>query len=182
MTWINPFGSAVLGGNPVSASSPIIITEPLTITATITAPTKPTTRVLDRISVADNGSGWCTCDLVWSVTNSAGGNNGSGVYIVALPGGYKFDLDAHGTNTQTSVVAGAFTASDQYKSLPQSDGIVSDTSSFIDRVVAVPRTANTFSIVTTEILNGTVPANTFWSAGYWGVASFCRMSFRFKKG
>ena len=70
-----------------------MITESVTIGGTTTAPTKGSSRTIDKIVLADHGNGLCTVIVNYYQTN--GGSAGTGDYLFTLPGGYQFDTSVH---------------------------------------------------------------------------------------
>ena len=70
-----------------------MITESVTIGGSTTAPTKGSSRTMDKIVLADHGNGLCTVIVNYYQTN--GGASGTGDYLFTLPGGYQFDTSVH---------------------------------------------------------------------------------------
>ena len=180
MTWINPFSTAAIGSGSGQSSSVVVI-EPLTIKGSTSDPTKATTREMDFIRVADDGAGWCRCDMRYSALSAAGAALGSGTYLIQLPGGYKFDTSVHAPNTQIGSMNGA----DQVNLIVAgSDGFMSD-SATVNRCVAVPHSGTLFKVMSMEALGGAVGRWSYWSSGLWTLTSnkiSVSLSFRFKTG
>jgi len=103
-----PTGSNfMINGVPISSggSSAITVTSPNVFTASVTAPVKPTTTLLDYITVRElPGSKLCDCTFNIAWTSSSGSSPGDGVFFIDLPSGYQFDLTKHpATSTMTTL-------------------------------------------------------------------------------
>ena len=184
MTWVNPQSVVILQlGAAAAQPSPILlVTEPLTLSATTLAPTKPAVCAYDAITITDDGSGWVNCDLVYSAVSVA--SSGSGVYLIKLPGGYKFDT-LHNVNVQSSIIAGVFPSTDDGKILHGSGTIKDAAGAFENSAAAVPHSSTHFKVLARapiQPLAAPVLSGTFWSSGYWGIVAAVRLNFRFKKG
>jgi hypothetical protein len=104
-----------------AASNPVVHSSTVTIDGMLTAPTKPTVRTVDNITVVDDGSGWCTCTMQLICDSMAGASPGAGVYIFRLPVSAPwFDLNQHPPVTSTSTALS--TNAERGRILPGSTG------------------------------------------------------------
>lgn len=63
----------------------------ITIGATTTAPTKPTTRVADKVYYKQIGPKTWQVEMIYRHDNATGATNGTGDYLITLPNGLSFD-------------------------------------------------------------------------------------------
>lgn len=123
-----------------------VFTEPVTIEATTTAPTKPTVREKDFITLIDDDTGWCEVIMDLYYSSTTGGANGSGIYLFKLPAGYRFDLTAHPALGDTGVNADTWPKRlSAITSTYAVDGTVARTSDGVQsRITAVAHSATQF--------------------------------------
>lgn len=79
----------------------------LTIGATTTAPTKPTTRVADKVYYKQIGPKTWQVQLIYSYNSNSGSSNGSGDYLLTLPNNLTFDQSILTQEYYTSNVTAA---------------------------------------------------------------------------
>lgn len=74
--------------DPSIVEIPNIIRESLTITSSGAAPSLSNVS-RNIITLTDEGNGWA--NVFFTLQKASGGNNGSGSYMISLPGGYEWD-------------------------------------------------------------------------------------------
>lgn len=145
---------------------------------TITAssnPVKASNPTVDFITVTDNASGLCRCDLDYRQV--LGGGKGNGYYEFSLPAGCKFDLSTYTPHTTAGILPKSYLVD----AIPASVLLTGDLIELpaLNAVIVV-RSATTFSIYT--LLIG---QSGFVGADYYGLDTTnlaIKLSFRFKKG
>lgn len=182
----------VAGANTVSSQVLVVINETVSIGGSTTSPTKSTLMTKDTITLIDDGSGWCNVDMELIFANAGtGATAGSGVYLITLPGGYKFDLTRHPANTSTTPGT-QLPVIETTKYLPAGTGLVTTASlDLVQDATAIPHNATQFKLIvrSTAIAAGasSTSPRTLVGAGNFSIGSGTGgnsayvVSFRFKK-
>lgn len=159
-----------------------VITTTTNISATTTAPTKGTGITSDKITLIDDGSGYCQVimNLSW---NTSAGTAGNGDYTVLLPGGYQFDTTAQPVSTQTQFPTNNNYA-DMGKLIPATGSLTSFNTTTVNApvVAIVPAPSTRFKVVAPPNFDANVPRywGSTWYQWTFNLSTF-QLSFTFKK-
>jgi hypothetical protein len=187
---INLNGNSVLylsGAGTWSRPGPESVIAPIIFSASSVAPTKATSRDADWITLQDDKSGWCTVQFQYAATNQSGSASGSGIYYIALPSGYRFDLAFHRTDTSTS---GSVDPQMATKIIAGSTGFVSWGTGSVPvsgTLAIIPVSDSSFKMITPQAIgangasNWTVVGSGYFNLNGGGGNYSLAASFRFKK-
>jgi hypothetical protein len=146
----------------------------ITFGAAITAPTKPTTRVLDNISYRQVGAKEWEVVMSYFCNNAAGAATGNGDFLFTLPNGLSFDTTLASQPIWTGGPQSSVWAHTNYI-IPNSSGFINNNS------VGGQAYAMVYNSTKFRILAATTNAGIqAWGSGYFALTGYVGMQLTFR--